>query len=114
MEDEDVKISYIIRQDFQKLEAFRLADELEDFSNLMLKISTLCFEYYEIWDETMERMSESEFYSLVNEHYFQLATLFPALSTKNLPYEKLIYRSFKNLVGILRLGILLTFIIFLT
>ncbi len=65
MENQDGKTAYIIKRDFQKLEAFTLADELEDFSNLRVEISTLCLEYYEIWDGTMERMSESEFYSLV-------------------------------------------------
>ena len=49
----------------------------------------------------MERISESEFYSLVNTHYFQLAKLFSAVSTNNLLYEKLIYHSFKNLARIL-------------
>src|SRR6056300_1700764 len=94
METQDRKTAYTIKQ---------------DFSNLTIQISTLCLEYYEIWDGTMERMSESEFYSLVNKHYFKLAKLFSAVSTNNLPYEKLIYRSFKNLAGILGLGILLIF-----
>ena len=109
METQDRKTAYTIKQDFQKLEAFTLADDLEDFSNLTIQISTLCLEYDEIWDGTMERMSESEFYSLVNKHYFKLAKLFSAVSTNNLPYEKLIYRSFKNLAGIPGLGILLIF-----
>ena len=90
METQDGKTAYTIKRDFQKLEAFTLADDLEDFSDLTVQISTLCLEYDEIWDGTMERMSESEFYSLVNKHYFQLAKLFPAVSNKNLPYEKLI------------------------
>ena len=107
METQDLKIAYTIKQDFQKLETLTLADDLEDFSNLITQISTLCLEYDEIWDGTMERMSEIEFYSLVNKHYFQLAKLFSDVSTKNLPYEKLIYRSFKNLAGILGLAILL-------
>ena len=109
METQDSKIAYTIQRDFQKLEAFTLADDLEYFSDLTVEISTLCSEYNEIWDGTMEKMSESEFYSLVNKHYFQLAKLFSAVSTNNLPYEKLIYRSFKNLAGILGLGILLIF-----
>lgn len=101
MEKEDSEKATIILKDFQKLETFILADDLDDFSNLTIEMSTLCFEYDEMWDETMERMSESEFYSLVNKHYFQLAKLFLAVSTSNLPYEKLIYRSFKILAGIL-------------
>ena len=68
MGNQDGKIAYIIKQDFQKLEVFTLANDFEE-------ISTLCLEYGEIWDGTMERMSESEFYSLVNKHYFQLFLL---------------------------------------
>jgi len=109
MEKQDGRTAYIIKQDFQKLEVFTLADDLEEFSYLTGEISTLCLEYDEIWDGTMERMSESEFYSLVNKHYFQLAEFFPVVSTNNLPYEKLISRSFKNLAGIIGLGILLIF-----
>ena len=71
MENQDQKTAYTIKQDFQKLEAFTLADDLEDFSNLTLEISTLCSDYDEIWDGTVGPMSESEFYSLVNKHYFQ-------------------------------------------
>ncbi len=107
MENQDGKTTYKILQDFQKLEVFTLADDLEEFSDLTGEISTLCLEYDEIWDGTMERMSESEFYSLVNKHYFQLAELFPVVSTNNLPYEKLISRSFKILTLSIGLGILL-------
>ena len=63
MEKQDGKIAYIIKQDFQKLEVFTLADDLEEFSDLIREISTLCLEYGEVWDGTMKRMSESEFYS---------------------------------------------------
>ena len=67
METQDQKTAYTITRDFQKLEAFTLADDLEDFSNLTIQISTLCLEYHETWDGTMKQMSESEFYSLVNK-----------------------------------------------
>lgn len=113
MEKQDGKIAYIIQQDFQKLEVFTLADDLEEFSDLIGEISTLCFEYDEIWDGTMKRMSEREFYSLLNKHYFQLAELFPVVSTNNLPYENLISRSFQNLAVIIVLGSLLIFCNFL-
>ena len=109
MEIEDGKTAYTIARDFEKLEAFTLADDLEDFSNLIVEISTLCSEYGDIWSESMKPMSESEFYSLVNQHYFQLAKLFSAVSTNNLPYQKLLDRSFKSLAGIIGLGILLIF-----
>lgn len=72
MEKEDSEKSTIILQDFQKLELFTLAKDLEQFSDLIGQISTLCFEYSELWDGTMEPMSESEFYYLVNNHYLQL------------------------------------------
>ena len=109
MEKQDGKTTYIIQQDFQKLEVFTLADDLEEFSDLTEEISTLCLEYNEIWDGTMERMSESEFYSLVNDYYLQLQKAFPVLSCNNLAYEELISRSFKILAGIIGLGIPLIF-----
>ena len=105
----DSRTAYIIQQDFQKLEVFTLANDLEEFSDLRREISMLCLEYDEIWDETMERMSESEFYSLVNDYYLQLQKAFPVLSCQNLAYEELISRSFKILAGIIGLGILLIF-----
>ena len=72
MKKEDSKESTIILEDFKKLEVFTLAKNLEKFSDLISEISTLCFEYDEVWDGTMELMSESEFYSLINHYYFQL------------------------------------------
>jgi hypothetical protein len=71
MEDQDSRTASIILEDFRELEVFTLANDLEEFSDLIGQISTLCFEYYEIWDENMELMSESEFYYLVNNHYLQ-------------------------------------------
>ena len=41
-----------------------------------MEISTLCFEYDEVWDGTIEPMSESEFYALINNHYLQLKEAF--------------------------------------
>lgn len=46
--------------------------DLEKFSDLIGQISTLCFEYAEVWHGVMEPMSESEFYYLVNNYYLQL------------------------------------------
>jgi hypothetical protein len=54
-----------------------LAEDLEKFSDLINQISTICFEYDEIWDGAMQRMSESEFYDLVNNRYLQLQKAFP-------------------------------------
>ena len=72
MKKEDLKESTIILEDFKKLEVFAIAKNLEKFSDLISEISTLCFEYDEVWDGTMELMSESEFYSLINHYYLQL------------------------------------------
>ena len=59
MKREDSKKATIILEDFQELEVFTLAEDLEKFSDSMNQISTLCFEYDEVWDGTMEPMSES-------------------------------------------------------
>ena len=75
MEKEDSEKSTRILENFQELEVFTLAKDLEKFSDLIGNISALCFEYNEIWDGTMERMLESEFYYLVNNHYLQLRNL---------------------------------------
>ena len=74
MEKEDSEKSTLILEDFQELEVFTLAKDLEKFSDLINDISALCFEYDELWDGTIERMSESEFYYLVlvNNYYLQL------------------------------------------
>ena len=72
MEKKDSEKSTLILEDFQELEVFTLAKDLEKFSDLIDQISTICFEYGEVWDGTMEPMSESEFYCLVNNHYLQL------------------------------------------
>ncbi len=109
MKKQDAKIASRIHQDFEKLKAFTLADDLEEFSSLTQEISTLCEEYDEIWDGTIIPMSESEFYSLVNKHYYQLAKSFPQVSTKSLPYENLMSGSFQILAGIIALGSLLIF-----
>ena len=45
MEKEDSEKSTLILEDFQELEVFTLAKDREKFSNLIFKISTLCFEY---------------------------------------------------------------------
>ena len=107
MEKQDSRTADIILNDFQELEVFTLAENLKEFSDLISEISTLCFGYYEVWDGTMEPMSESEFYNLVNNSYLQFQKAFPVLSSKNLAYENLISRSFKILTLSIGLGILL-------
>jgi len=77
MEREDSKKATILLEDFQELEVFSLAEDLDEFTHLMGKISALCFDYDEVWDGTMEPMSENEFYYLVNNLYLQLQKAFP-------------------------------------
>lgn len=72
MEKEDSQKSNIILEDFQKLKDFTITEGLDKFSNLMDEIFTLCSEFDETWDGTIEPMSESKFYDLVNNYYFQL------------------------------------------
>ena len=107
MEREDSKKAAIILKDFQELEVFTLAEDLEKFSDLITQISTLCFEYNEVWDGSMERMSESEFYSLVNNRYLQLQKAFPFENFNNQAYKHLVSGSFKFLMFTIGLEILL-------
>ena len=48
MKKEDSAKATIILEDFQELEVFTLAKDLENFSDLIDQISTLCLEYGEI------------------------------------------------------------------
>ena len=66
-----------ILKNFQELKVFTIAKDLKKFSDLISQISTLCFEFDELWDGTMKSMSENEFYSLVNDQYLQLHEAFP-------------------------------------
>lgn len=77
MTKEDSMKATIIRENFQQLEDFSIAENLDKFSGLMGKISNLCFDYDEVWDGTMKPMSEAEFRSLVNNYYLQLQEAFP-------------------------------------
>ena len=76
MEKQDGRKGTKILQDFQQLEVFSLAEDLEEFSNLMDQISGLCFDFNELWDGTIDRMRENEFYSLINNCYLQLQKSF--------------------------------------
>ena len=72
-----------ILKNFQELKVFTIAKDLKKFSDLISQISTLCFEFDELWDGTMKPMSENEFYSLVNDQYLQLHKAFPFENFKN-------------------------------
>lgn len=95
MKDKDDNIAMRIENDFQELEALRLSDDLERFSDFFMNISDLCTYYFE---PDFKRLSDDEFYNLVNNWYIQF---------QNPAYENLIYRSFKILTLILGLEILL-------
>ena len=75
MEKEDSEKASIILENIQELEVLILANDLEKYSDLIGQISTLCFEYNEVWDGTMEPMSESEFYCLVLVNRFWLTII---------------------------------------
>ena len=75
MQKEESAKARIILENFQELKVFTLAKDLEKFSDWISQISTLCLEFDEVWDGTMEPMSESEFHYLVNHHYFPLGNL---------------------------------------
>lgn len=77
IENENSEKSTVILKDFKKLEVFTLAQDLKKFSDLICQISTLCLDYNELRDGTIKRMTENEFYSLVNNHYLQLQKFFP-------------------------------------
>ena len=105
MDNEDSRKATIILENFQELESFYLAEDLDTFSDLVLEISDLCFDYYEVWDGTMKPMSEAELYDLVNNCYLQLQEAFQNFN--NQAYKHLISRSFKFLIFTIGLEILL-------
>ena len=111
MEKEDSKKAARILEDFQQLEVFSLAKDLDEFSDLMGQISDLCFDFTEYWDGTIPLMTENEFYELINNRYLQLQKIFPSnfleISWKNQNYNHLVSRSFNFLIFILGLEILL-------
>ena len=111
MEDQDLKKASIILENFQELKSFSLAEDLDKFSDLMLEISDLCFDYYEVWDGSMKPMSEAELCYLVNNSYLQLQKAFPCnfpeISSNNQSYQHLFYHSFKFLIFTIGLAILI-------
>lgn len=72
MEREDSKEIHKINENFEALEMFTLADDLENFSDLMIEIWTLCSDYDEIFDDEVGRgMTEAQFYSKINQVFKQ-------------------------------------------
>lgn len=107
---EDTDKAEIILQNVKELEVFTLTKDLEKFSDLMGQISTLCFEFGEVWDGSIEVMSESEFYSLLNNYYVQFQEAFPIKNLDSQAYDHLINQSFKGLI--ISLGLNILFILF--
>ena len=105
--DDSAKATRILKN-FQELEVFTITKGLKKCSDLINQISTLCLEFDVVWAETMEPMSESEFYSLIHNHYLQLQKAFPFGNFKNQSYEGLVDRSFNILMFTLGLNILLS------
>ena len=70
-----IKKGSLILQDFKKLKFFMISENLEKFSSLINQISILSFEYYEVWNETIKPMLDSEFCNLVNDYYLQFRNL---------------------------------------
>jgi len=110
MDNEDDEKASRILKDFQKLEIFSLEQDLEEFSDLQGQIYNLCFGFNELWDGTKPRMSESEFYYLVNNRYSQLQKAFPFENFNNRVYKNLVSRSFNFLILTVGLEILLILI----
>lgn len=70
MENEYIEIANKIPQDFEELEVFKLADCIEEFSDLILDISELWFGYYE-----PEGQLENQFSNAVKNCYAQLQNI---------------------------------------
>ena len=82
--------------DYQKLGNLILYNESEKFGDSMTNISMLCIEFDRLWsDYDSNRMSESEFYSLIKSYSSEFLE------------DQLIYHSFKFLLFILGFTVLL-------
>lgn len=102
MEGENHKKSLLILENIQELEDFYLAEDLEEFSRLIASIREICEDYY-----VLEPMPETDFYFAVSRYYCQLQEAFPVKIWTPGEYQDLISRSFKFLLFIIVLEILL-------
>lgn len=102
LQKEDDRKSKKILENFQNLQSFSLASDLEMFNTPINNILEACFDFYESLADDVKPMTKNELYELVNKYYFQLQTSFPttvqeiAENTKR-EYEKLVSDSFKFL-----------------
>ena len=110
LQKQDNRKSKIVLENFEELQAFPLASDLNIFSDSIYNISEGCFDYYESFVD-LKPITKDELYDLVNKYYSQLQATFPtaqeiAESTKR-NYEELVSRSFKVLAS--SLGLILGF-----
>ena len=110
LQEQDNRKSKIVLKNFEELQAFPLASDLNIFSNSIHYISEGCFDYYESFVD-LKPITKDELYDLVNKYYSQLQAAFPtaqeiAESTKR-NYDELVSRSFKVLA--ISLGLSLGF-----
>lgn len=76
LKQQDLEKSSRILENFEELESFSLASDLEKFGNPINEISELCFNFYEYLANGMEALTEDEFYDLINKYYLQLQVAF--------------------------------------
>lgn len=74
MEKQDATKAKKILQDSQQLSGFYLVENLEEFGNLIGRISTLCQDIIDWGYE--DGLSKDEFYDSVNNLYLQLKKYF--------------------------------------
>ena len=115
MTDQDSANASIIYNDLHALENFKFANDLSKISGLLTKISMHCLDFDAIAYETEADIAKSEiqFHSLVKKDYLKLQKLLALSSKKNLGYDKLIFRSFKMLISIVGLEVMLVLAYFL-
>lgn len=76
LQEQDNRKSKIVLKNFEELQAFPLASDLNIFSNSIHYISEGCFDYYESFVD-LKPITKDELYDLVNKYYSQLQATFP-------------------------------------
>ena len=76
LQEQDNRKSKIILENFEELQAFSLASDLNIFSNSIHYISEGCLDYYESFVD-LKPITKDELYDLVNKYYSQLQATFP-------------------------------------
>lgn len=86
----------ILILDPQKLEGLMLADNRENFGDVIGEIYELCYHHH---DDFFFKLSDYEFYNWITKGYLILKKVFPVFWTNSLVYENLIFCSFKTLIS---------------